>query len=75
VGVVYKGWGVERKLHSSYGIWNNKEKSQTNMPKFKENPKLGDEMVSLAKNETTWPTIINMYNATHPQRYDIIHCS
>jgi hypothetical protein len=28
VGVVYKGWHVERNLHSSCGMWDNKKISQ-----------------------------------------------
>ncbi len=42
-----------------------KKNSKQNMPKFNEHPKLGDEMFFLAKNEASWPTIINKYCATH----------
>jgi len=47
VGVVYKGWGAERKLHLAYRTWDNSEKSQQNMHELEKHPKTRNEMVHI----------------------------
>ncbi len=58
VGAVYKGWHVERKLHSSRKVWDNKKDPKQNMIELKKHPQAKRwNGFSLGKSEESWPTL------------------